>query len=192
MPRKRPERAEVERMLKEDQKQKAHEIAKATGLTDTMGYDKAVEYVNQVRKSMRKKGELEDNRYAPDMDRLEDITKLFELRKGKMRKRVAYTMLLLNCYLRLRAADDSVHAGAIDDTYRKNEELQEPFTIHEAIKICDLALKKYIDSQDEEKNKAAQAKSQPNAGINYTTENLIIKLEVMEEEERHLRTIKRT
>ena len=193
MGKKRPEREIVEKLLKENRGRKAHDIAEEAGLIAAMGYEKAVEYVKQVRKSMKRTGALPPDtaKYAPDVERLEDITRLFELRQGTMSKQAAKAMLLLNCYYRLRSEDDTIHMGAIDDTYAKNADLKEPLDMRKAIDICELALEKYMDSIDEQKNEAAIKHGFIGAGLNYTSESLIEKLEITEEELQHMKSIRR-
>lgn len=194
MGRRRPERDLVEKLLQENRRRKAHDIAEEAGLIETMGYDKAVDYIRNVRKSMKKAGAFppEENRFAPDSERLEDITKLFELRKGKrIGNKVAKIMLLLNCYYRLRSEDYATHMGAIDDTYEKNKALENPFDLSIAIGICELALTKYTESIDEEKIKYSISRGFPGAGMQYTSESLITKLEITEEELRHMKSIRR-
>ena len=193
MGRKRPERETVEKLIKDNHRRKAHDIAEETGLTETMGYDKAVEYVRRVKKSMKKTGELPEDKYkyASDADRLEDIQKLFELRQGRMSKKAAHTMLLLNCYFRFRSDDDKIHLGAIDDTYEKNSKLEDPLDMATAIRICEIALSRYMDSINEEKKQAAIKRGFPGAGLNYTSETLIERLEITEEELQHMKSIRR-
>ena len=193
MGKERPERKIVEELLKKSKMKKAHDIAGAAGLIETMGYDNAVRYVLRVKRDLRHKGELAapEGRFATDEERLEDITKLFEIRQGKMSRAAAYTMLLLNCYLRFRSEDDEIHMGAIDDTYAKNRELEDPFPVGAAIQICDVALAQYMHSMDEEQDRAAKAKGYPGAGLNYTSESLIHKLEITDEELQHMRSIRR-
>lgn len=189
MANKRPERDMVEAAYLENAKRKAYEIAEEVGLIDAMGYDNAVSYVRKVKKQMRLKGQITVGAHATDEERLQDVTTLFELRQGKMSKSAAYYMLLLNCYLRFRSEDDSIHIRAIDDTYEKNAYLVNPFPVSEAIKICDVALAQYMYSKDEEKNEAAKRKGYPCAGINYTDERFIEKLEITEEELQHMTSI---
>jgi hypothetical protein len=185
----RPEREMVEKAYMADSRRKAYEIAEEVGLVESLGYDKAVDYVRRVKKSMRIKGQLKAGAYAPDEERLADITTLFELRED-MSAKLAYTMLLLNCYYRLRSEDDTVHMMAIDDTYEKNSALKRPFTMAEAIQICEAALTQYMNSIDEEKNEAARKKGYPGAGLNYTDERFIEKLEITESELQHMKSIK--
>ena len=156
-----------------------------------MGYDKAVDYVRQVRKTMQKNGDLPPLPHATDEERLEDITKLFDLRQGKMSRKAAFTMLRLNCYYRLRSHDDKIHWLAIDDTYEKNARLQEPFTMAEAIRICEIALQQYMDSIDQEKDRRAKERGFVGAGLNYRSETLIDKLQITEDELQHLKSIRR-
>ena len=193
MGKRRPERESVENLIKANRRRKAHDIAGETGLIEIMGYDKAVDYVRQVRKSMRKTGALppEKYKYASDHDRLEDITTLFEIRKGKMSKSAAHTMLLLNCYYRFRSEDDKIHMGAIDDTYEKNNELEDPFPLNISIGICDIALAQYMLSIDEEKQQEAKRRGFPGAGLNYTSATLIDKLEITDDELQHMKSIRR-
>lgn len=194
MGRRRPERDIVEKLLKENRRRKAHDIAEEVGLIESMGYDKAVDYVRHVRKSMKSAGAFppEKYRFASDSERLEDITKLFELRKGKeINNKVAYLMLLLNCYYRLRSEDNDIHWGAIDDTYAKNKELAEPLDMSVAIQICEIALARYTESNDEKKKAAAIRRGLPGAGFSYASETLIQKLEITEEELRHMKSIRR-
>ena len=187
---KRPERDLVEQALQENSRRKAHVIAEEVGLIEKMGYDKAVSYVRRVKKAMRVNGRIQTASYASDEDRLRDVTTLFGLRKGK-ENGAAYMMLLLNCYYRLRSEDDAVHMMAIDDTYAKNSELDEPFSMAEAIRICDIALAQYMMSRDKAKNEAAKKRGYPGAGLNYTDDSFIEKLEITPEELAHMVSIRR-
>ena len=194
MANRRPERDQVEKLLTENRRRKAHDIAEEVGLIDTMGYDKAVDYVRNVRKSMRKAGAFPQEKYkfASDEERLEDITKLFELRQGKaIDEKVAYLMLMLNCYYRLRSEDDDIHIMAIDDTYEKNKELVNPLPMGTAIQLCEIALARYMQSNDEKEKERAKRKGLPGAGFMYASETLIEKLAITEEELPHLKSIKR-
>ena len=190
MGRKRPERDLVEKELKKNPRRKAHEIANEIGMIDTMGYDKAVDYVKSVKRDLRKSGEIKNERVS-DEARLRDITALFDIRNGRMSQKAAYTMLLLNCYYRFRSIDDTVHIAAIDDTYEKNSKLQNPFDMPKAIHICDIALAQYMSSIDEEQNEKARKRGFPGAGLNYTDESLIAKLEITDEELEQLESIQR-
>lgn len=185
----RPEREQVRQAFLENPNRKAYEIAGEIGLIYTMGYDKAVDYVRQVRKSMKKDGEIKAGAFASDEDRLKDITTLFDLRQGKMSQDAAYYLLLLNCYYRFRSEDDNVHIMAIDDTYEKNAKLEEPFHMSDAIRICDIALAQYMASRDDAKNEAARKIGYPGAGLNYTDENFIKKLEITDSELEHMTSI---
>ena len=194
MARKRPEREIVEKLLKDNRRRKAHDIAEEVGLVDTMGYDKAVDYVRNVRKSMRKAGSFPEEKYkfASDESRLEDITKLFELRHGKViEEKVAYLMLMLNCYYRLRSEDDDIHMLAIDDTYAKNRELVEPLPMLVAIQLCEVALARYMQSNDEQEKERAIRKGLPGSGFSYASETLILKLAITDEELQHMKSIKK-
>lgn len=189
----RPERAEVERLILDNRKRKAHEIAQEVGLIDTMGYDKAVSYVRQVRRSMRKSGALPEqkNKFASDEERLADIETLFELRQGTMSKEAAYYMLLLFCYYRLRSQDDTVHMMAFDDTDEKNSQLENPMEPYNLLRLKEKALTQYMHSIDEEMDTAAKALGYPGAGLNYTNDSLRLKLEITEEELQHLISIQK-
>lgn len=193
MGRRKPERDQVETLIKEDRRRKAHDIAQETGLIDSMGYDKAVDYVRRVRKEMKKNGDLPRREYihASDADRMADIDKLFELRHDrKVGKKVLESMLMLNCYYRLRSEDDDIHIMAIDDTYAKNRELNSPLSMADAISLCEFALGRYMDSRDEKKNQEMQAMGYPGAGLNYSSRSLIELLEITEEELQHMISIK--
>lgn len=191
----RPERDIVETLIKENRRRKARDIAEEAGLIESMGdEDRAVEYVRRVKRTMKQTGELPPEKYkfASDEERLEDLQKLFELRKGKkIDRRVAHAMLLLNCYYRYRSEDGATHWGAIDDTYEKNKELVEPLELSVTIGICQLALLKYTESKDEAKNRAARKQGMPGAGLNYASETLIVKLAITEEELKHMKSIRR-
>lgn len=194
MGRKRPERDLVEQLLKTNRGRKAHDIAEEVGLVETMGYDKAVDYVRSVRRSMKKAGAFPEDKYkfASDEARLEDITKLFELRQGKViDEKVAYLMLMLNCYYRMRSEDDDIHIMAIDDTYAKNKELEEPLEWSTAIHLCEVALARYMQSKDEREQERARRKGLPSAGFCYASDTLIQKLAITEEELQHMKSIRR-
>lgn len=193
----RPERTEVERMLISGEKRYMHEIAAEAGLIEAMGYDKAVDYVKRVRKSLRKKGVELPSGFSTsrtgDADRLEDLEALFDLRKGKrIAAHTAYTMLFLNCYYRLRAQDYDTHINAIKDTYERNEQLVKPFTMSVAIEICNQALAKYDESINEARNKAARAKGYPGAGIHHSDASFIRRLHITREELPHLKHIRQS
>ena len=193
MARKRPEREQVEKLLLQDRRRGAYDIAEEVGLIETMGYDKAVDYVSNVKKSMKKAGAFPEEKYkfASDEERLEDINKLFELRQGKkISKRVARTMLMLNCYYRLRSEDYNTHWGAIDDTYAKNKALVEPLSWNDAIKQCDVAMAGYVRSNDEQEKERARRKGLPSAGFCYASETLIQKLAITDKELQHMKSIK--
>ena len=193
MGRRKPERDLVEKLIKEDRRRKAHDIAQETGLADSMGYEKAVDYVRRVRKEMRKNGDLPRRKYIPasDADRMADIDKLFELRHDKkVGKKVAEAMLTLNCYYRLRSEDDDIHIMAIDDTYAKNKELMNPLDLMEAVDLCQFALQRYMDSRNTEKNQEMKAIGYPGAGLNYSSRSLIELLKITEEELQHMISIK--
>lgn len=194
MARKRPEREQVEKLFLENRRRKAYDIAEVTGLTETMGHEKAVDYVRNVRRSMRKAGKFPDEsyRYATEEERLEDISKLFELRKGKaIPEKVAYLMLMLNCFYRFRSEDDDIHIMAIDDTYAKNQELEEPLPWSTAIDLCNVALARYMQSKDEKEIERARRKGLPYAGFCYSSEKLIEKLAITDEELQHMKSIRK-
>lgn len=172
----------VEQALLQNPKRHAYEIAEEIGLSETMGYDKAVDYIRRVKKSMRSKGEITIGQFAPDHERLQDIETLFHHRNGAMSSKAAYMLLMLNCYYRLRSEDDTIHMGAIDDTYRKNEQLDEPIPMYTAIQICNIALEHYTRSNDPERNAAARKKGFPSAGLNYSDFSFIEKLEITDDE----------
>lgn len=194
MARKRPERDQVEKLLLENRRRGAHDIAEEVGLIDTLGYNKAVDYVSNVRKSLKKAGKFPDEsyRFGTEEGRLEDINKLFELRKGKpINEKVASLMLLLNCFYRFRSQDYTTHWSAIDDTYKKNEELEEPFPMSFAIDLCNAALARYTQSIDEKEIERSKRKGLPYAGFCYASETLIKKLAITDEELQHMKSIRK-
>ena len=187
----RPERDQVEKSLSKNPKRKAHEIAEEAGLIDTIGYDRAVSYVKQVKRNMKAKGQIQIGPRATDAERMQDIDTLFTIRSGKKLPKATTTMmLLLNCYYRLRSENDSIHIMAIDDTYAKNAELENPLTMAEAINVCEIALNRYMRSIDEEQNEAARKRGFPGAGIHYTDDNLIKKLAISDKEKESLISFK--
>lgn len=193
MARKRPEREQVEKLLLEDRRRGAYDIADAVGLIETIGYNKAVDYVRNVKKSIKKAGSFPDEQYkfASDEERLADITKLFELRKGKsINEKVAYLMLMLNCYYRFRSDDYDTHWSAIDDTYAKNNALEEPLPMRTAIRLCEVALARYTQSNDGKEIERAKRKGLPGAGFCYASETLITKLAITDEELQYMKSIK--
>ena len=194
MGRKRPERDLVVELLKTNRRRNANDIAEEAGLIETMGYEKAVDYVRSVKKSMIKAGTFpeEPYRFASEEDRLEDITKLFELRKGKaINEQVAYLMLLLNCFYRLRSQDDDIHWRAMDDTYEKNLELEEPLPWDTAIRICGVAQARYMQSINEQEIARAKRKGLPYAGFCYASDTLIQELAITDEELQHMKSIRK-
>ena len=193
MGRKRPERDQVEKLLKTNHGCKAGDIAEKVGLIETMGYDKAVDYVRNVRRSMKKAGAFPEDKYkfASDEARLEDINKLFEIRQGKViDEDVASLMLMLNCYYRLRSEDDTIHWQAIDDTYAKNKSLVEPLSWNDAIKQCNVAMAGYMRSNDKQEQERARRKGFPSAGFCYASRTLIQKLCITDDELQHMKSIR--
>lgn len=190
MGKQRPERELVIQAYKENPRIKAYEIAEEVGLVESLGYDKAVDYVRGVKKSLKEKGIITVGAYATDEERLTDITTLFEIRQDTINHRTACLMLLLNCYYRLRSEDDDVHMAAFDDTYAKNKSLKDPCSMIEAVKACDIALVHYMNSINIEKNEEARKRGFPGAGLNYTDESFIEKLSITEEELQHMISIK--
>ena len=194
MARTKPERELVEKLLKENRRRKAHDIAEEVGLVETMGYDKAVNYVRHVIRSMKEAGALplDKERFASEEERLEDITKLFELRQGKaIDEKVAYRMLMLNCFYRLRSKDDDIHWRAMNDTYEKNLALEEPLPWDTAIGICNIAQARYMQSINEQEIERAKRKGLPFAGFCYASDTLICDLAITDEELQHLKSIKK-
>lgn len=194
MAQRKPERDQVEKLLLENRRRKAYDIAEEVGLVATMGDDKAVDYVRRVKRSMIKAGAfpVEENRFASEEERLEDITKLFELRLGKaINEKVAYLMLLLNCFYRLRSQNDDTHWRSMDDTYEKNLDLEEPLPWSTAIKICEIAQARYMQSINEQEIARAKRKGLPYAGFCFASDTLIQKLAITDEELQHMKSIKK-
>lgn len=194
MAQRKPERDQVEKLLLENRRRKAYDIAEEVGLVATMGDDKAVDYVRRVKRSMIKAGAfpVEENRFASEEERLEDITKLFELRLGKaINEKAAYLMLLLNCFYRLRSQNDDTHWRSMDDTYEKNLDLEEPLPWSTAIKICEIAQARYMQSINEQEIARAKRKGLPYAGFCFASDTLIQKLAITDEELQHMKSIKK-
>lgn len=193
MPKRRPEREQIEAMILDKPRMMAADIAQQVGLIQKIGYDKAVAYVRGVKKSLRKQGDIpspDTGSRTTDEDRLEDLNRLFEMRIGKeIDRKVAYTMLLLNCYYRLRSEDYTTHIGAFDDTYAKNTMIA-PFVPSVALNICTMALELYNRSINEASNEFAIQKGYPGAGLHYTDATFVERLQITEEEMKQLKSIK--
>lgn len=180
----RPELSVVKQTILKYPTISAVKIAELAGLIPKYGYEDATRYARRVRHRMQETGQLEVKLKTDTWDevRLEDLKRLAEKRKGRMPKAAAYNLLLLNCYYRLRSKDDNINWTAIDNTYELNASLRNPFPTSEAIKICELATEKYMDSINEEKNEAARKKGHPNAGLNYSPTSLYYMLDIREDE----------
>lgn len=172
-------------LLQQDPKMGNVKIAELTGLFDEMERESALDYVMSVKQNERRKQkkreqaealaqELEAKAKEFNNSRIEDLKKLIDSRKGRMKRSAAYNLLLLNCYYRLKSQDDDIHWRAIDHTYEVNENLQYPFTTSEAIKICETAIDKYMKNKE---------------GIDYSPVSLYYMLDVREEELPILKTI---
>lgn len=170
----KPERAEIERLLLDNHQRKACEIADEVGVS--------VDYVRNVKRSMRRKGKIETSRMATDQERLEDLTALLEKRQGKMSHRAAANMLMHNCYYRLRSQDDNIHATAIDDTYTINDSLRHPLAIVEAVKMCEVAVEHYMQSIDPAANEKAISLGYPGSGLHYSDRAIKDKWEIKDSE----------
>lgn len=170
----RQERRTVEEFIKKDPDLKAYEIATELGLP--------TDYVRSVKRSMRRKGQISPQRPATDAERLEDLTALFDKRRGKMSHKAATTMLMHNCYYRLRSQDDNIHARAIEDTYTINNSLRYPLPVTEAIRICEIALDHYMQSIDPELNEKALELGFPGAGLHYSDRTIKEKWEIKDHE----------
>ena len=188
---KHPKRELAVQIIKEHPEWKAVVVAAHIGLVDEMGNDKAVEYIRQVRKSLKRKGELVvicETEYT-ESERLEDVKKLFELRNYDVSKRAASAMLLMHCYWTMR---ESGNFKAVWDTMELNDKLKRPLSFAEIEQVCNLAQERGFDSFDEEKTLQANLRGFKNAGLNYTGISLYYKFEVTDEEATHLKTIMKT
>lgn len=170
----KPERAEIERLLLDNHQRKACEIADEVGVS--------VDYVRNVKRSMRRKGQIAPSRPATDQERLEDLTALLQKRNGRMSHKAAANMLMHNCYYRLRSQDDSIHASAIDDTYTINNGLKNPLPMSEAIKLCEIAVEHYMRSINKYENERAIELGYPGAGLNYSDRAIKDKWEIKDHE----------
>lgn len=187
---KHPKRDLAVQTIKEHPDWKAVAVASHIGLVEEMGNDKAVEYIRQVRKTLKRKGELvvraiRESEYT-DAERLEDVLKLFELRNYNVTKRAASAMLLMYCYWTMREAGNF---KAVWDTMELNDKLKQPLSFAEIEQVCNLAQERGFDSLDEEKTIQANLRGFKNAGLNYTSISLYHKFEVTEEEANLLKTI---
>ena len=189
----KPELQQVKQLITENPWISNSKIIDTLNLESTMGEEKAVNYVKAVKRRMKASGELVEclAEAENDEERLEDINTLIKHRNGRMTKSAAYFLLLLNCYYRMRSKDDNINWTAIDNTYGLNDTLQNPFSTSEAIKICEVAMERYMDSLDEQKNEEAKKKGFPHAGLSYSPETLYFKLEIRDEELPLLKTIKK-
>ena len=189
---KHPKREIAVQTIKNYPTWKAGVVAEHIGLVEDMGHDKATEYIRQLRKRMKKNGELivrpAMEKYAPDEDRLEDVKMLFELRGYDISKKAASAMLLMHCYWTMR-----LHGNikAVCETMDLNDKLKNPLSFPEIERVCNLAQERGFDSLDPEKSAQAQIKGFVDAGINYTSDSLYFKFEVQEDELKHLKTIER-
>ena len=190
MTNKHPKRDLVVQTILEHPEWKAWEVAERIGLVEEMGPDKATEYIRQVRKSMRKKGELviPEKIMVPEADRLEDVKTLFRIRNYNVSKKAASAMLLMHCYWTMRLYGNWV---AVSDTMDLNDKLKHPLTFPEIEQICNLAQERGFDSLDPEKTAQAKLKGFINAGLNYTSGSLYYKFDVRDEELPHLKTIEK-
>ena len=187
---KHPKRDLAVQTIKEHPEWRAVVVASHIGLIEEMGNDKAVEYIRQVRKSLKRKGELMvravcESEYT-EAERLEDVLKLFELRKYDVTKRAASSMLLMLCYWTMREAGNF---KAVSDTMELNDKLKHPLSFTEIEQVCNLAQERGFDSFDEEKTLQANLRGFKNAGLNYTSSSLFYKFEVTDEELSYLKTI---
>lgn len=169
---------------------KAGAIARMVGLVDEMGYDKATDFVRDIRRQMRETGDLipaiEKPKFAAPEDRLEDVLTLFELRKYNVKKKPAKSMLLGMCYWTM-AVEGNVKA--VCDTMDMNDRLKRPLPFQEIEKVCNDAQELGFAAMDEEKNREARAMGLPGAGLNWTSGSLYHAFEVTEDELPHLKTI---
>lgn len=187
---KHPKRDLAVQTILEHPEWKAGRVAEEIGLIEEMDHDKATEYIRQVRKSMRKKGELviAEHTMVPESDRLEDVKTLFRIRNYNVSKKAASAMLLMHCYWTMRLYGNWV---AVSDTMDLNDKLKHPFPFPEIEQICNLAQERGFDSLDPEKNAQAKLKGFANAGLNYTSGSLYYKFDVRDEELPHLKTIEK-
>lgn len=177
----RPERPMVLELLEQDPKMGNVRIAELTGLFNSMKREDALIYVMSVKQHERRKKKRKAQKEAEAEEfinyRIEDLKKLIDSRKGRMKRSAAYNLLMLNCYYRLKSKDNEIHWRAIDDTYDVNAGLQYPFTTSEAIKICEIALDKYAKDKEEMTR------------LDYSPISLYYMLDVREKELPKLKTI---
>ena len=187
---KHPKREKVVQTILEHPEWKAGAVAEHVGLIEEMGYDKATDYIKQVRKSMRKKGQLirKPTMEYTDEERLADVKWLFISRDYVMSKKAASAMLLMMCYWTMRTGGNY---KAVSDTMEMNDKLRRPLSFQEIEQVCNLAQERGFDSMAEEKSSQAKIRGFVNAGLNYTSDSLYYKFEVKEAELPHLKTIKK-
>lgn len=180
---KHPKRDIAVQTILEHPEWKASVVAEHIGLIEEMGSDKATEYIRQVKKSMRRKGQLAKKptmrEYVSEEGGLEDIKKLIEIRDYKMSKKAASAMLLMHCYWTFRLYGN---VKAVFSTMDLNEKLRTPLSFAEIEHICNLAQERGFNSIDDEKNAQAEKQGFVNAGLNYTKDSLYYKFEIKEEE----------
>lgn len=156
----RKERKAVEQALMLEPEKRAAEIALELGTS--------TDYVRGVRRELTRRGLISRQTQGTDAERLADLMALFNKREGKIGGKMAYTMLMHNCYYRLRSQDDKTHATAIENTYAINDRLKHPLPIMEVVMLCEIAVDHYMKSIDAELNEKAKALGYPGAGLHYS------------------------
>lgn len=169
----------------------AWKVAAHLGLSESMGTEDAAQYVREVRKTMRDNGDLiipqQKPKYADPEARLRDVLTLFELREYKVNKKVAKNMLLAMCYWIFVTKGNW---PAVSDTMDMNDRLERPLAFQEIEAICNAAQDKgFMVLDDEEANRTAVEAGYPDAGYNWTSDNLYHLFQVTDDELPHLKTI---
>lgn len=168
----------------------AWEVAAYLGLETEMGDDEATDYVKRVRRTMRETGDLimppELPPYASPEDRLEDVLKLFELRKYNVKKKQLEPMLLNMCYWIMRIRGNG---AAVTETMDMNDRMKRPLPFSEIEKICNTAQEYGFKAMDNWENYKAECEGFPDAGLNWTSINLYHKFGVEDNEQPYLKTI---
>lgn len=126
------------------------------------------------------------NTYSLNYARLQDITKLVQLRDQNV-KGYRETICFLYRYWSCCFLQDEQEA--LEHTLELNSEFSEPLPDREVIRATKSAERAWYAKSNKDANRIAKEKGYPGAGYNMTNKTLIQWLDITEEEQKHFKTI---
>lgn len=166
-------------------------------------YDLREEYLNWSNRHKKNyvKKEIDNNKnntinlfnsYTLHLSRAEDITKLVKLRKGNV---TGYRNFIIHCYAYWKGIYTRDNEVLKDKVYKLNESFTEPLNnreIDKVLRCIPKAISKFLDYEQGLRSgqvKRVSKGMRDRGGYWYKNATLIERLNITEEEQKHLKTI---